>query len=256
MLQEGESAQGCVNSVVRIGDTVRRPVHRWTPAVHSLLRYLEEVGFSGAPRVLGFDELGREVLSFIPGKVALRPWPQVMLEEKGLSQVARLLSRYHQAVRDFEPPENVEWHVPHIAWRPGMTIRHGDLGPWNTVWEGQSLNGIIDWDFAEPGDPLCDVSQFAWHAVPLRGEDHWKKAGFPAKPNLRARLMVLADTYGTDTRAILDTLNDLQLEECRRIDTLGRQGLHPWSIFYQRGDLVELEKENKWLRENCDSLAV
>ena len=46
MLQEGESAQGCVNPVVRIGDTVRRPVHRWTPAVHSLLRYLEAVGFS------------------------------------------------------------------------------------------------------------------------------------------------------------------------------------------------------------------
>lgn len=64
MLQEGESDRGCVNPVVRIGDTVRRPVHRWTPAVHALLRYLEAVGFSGVPRVLGFDELGREVLSF------------------------------------------------------------------------------------------------------------------------------------------------------------------------------------------------
>ena len=128
MLQDGESAEGCVNPVVRIGDTVRRPIHRWTLAVHSLLRYLEAVGFSGVPRVLGFDELGREVLSFIPGEVARRPWPEVMLEEKGLAEVARFLSRYHDAVRDFEPPEDAEWYVPNMTWRPGMTIRHG--GSW------------------------------------------------------------------------------------------------------------------------------
>ncbi len=112
MLEEGESVQGCVNPVVRIGDTVRRPIHSWTPAVHSLLHYLEAVGFSGSPGVLGFDELGREVLSFIPGEVALRPWPEVMGEEKGLAEVARFLSRYHKAVKDFEPPENAEWYVP------------------------------------------------------------------------------------------------------------------------------------------------
>ena len=128
MLQEGETARGCVNPVVRIGDTVRRPVHRWTPAVHALLRHLEAVGFSGAPRVLGFDELGREVLSFIPGEVARRPWPEVLLDETGLAEVARFLCRYHRAVRGFEPPEDAEWHVPHKTWRPGMTIRHGDLG--------------------------------------------------------------------------------------------------------------------------------
>ena len=45
--------------------------------------------------------------------------------------------------------------------------------------EGQSVRGVIDWDFAEPGDPLWDVGQFAWYAVPLRGEDHWREPGFP-----------------------------------------------------------------------------
>ena len=52
-----------------------------------------------------------------------------------------------------------------------MIIRHGDLGPWNTVWEGETLNGVIDWDFAGPAYPLSDVGQFAWYSVPLRGED-------------------------------------------------------------------------------------
>lgn len=39
--------------VVRVGDTVRRPVGSHSPLVHTLLRHLEEVGFPGAPRFLG-----------------------------------------------------------------------------------------------------------------------------------------------------------------------------------------------------------
>ena len=60
-------ADGNVSSVVRVGDTVRRGTGPWTPTVHALLRHLERVGFEGAPRVLGIDERGREVLSFVPG---------------------------------------------------------------------------------------------------------------------------------------------------------------------------------------------
>ena len=64
---------GNVSTVVRIGDTVRRTTGPWTPAVHALLRYLEEVDFKGAPRVLGIDGQGREVLTYLPGKVLRKP---------------------------------------------------------------------------------------------------------------------------------------------------------------------------------------
>src|SRR3712207_8027153 len=50
------------DGVVRVGDTVRRPAGRWTPAVHALLAHLHEAGFRAAPRPLGLDERGREVL--------------------------------------------------------------------------------------------------------------------------------------------------------------------------------------------------
>src|SRR5260221_6573384 len=50
------------SGVVRVGDTVRRPAGPWTPAVHALLAHLHAVGFDGAPRPLGVDERGREVL--------------------------------------------------------------------------------------------------------------------------------------------------------------------------------------------------
>lgn len=254
MLADGHSDHGSVSSVQRIGDTVRRPVERWSPAVHSLLRHLEAVGFEGSPRFLGIDDLGREVLSFIPGEVARRPWPQVMMEETGIVEIARFLVRFHAAVKDFVPPKDAKWHAPGSDWKPGMVIRHGDLGPWNTVWENRTLAGIIDWDFAEPANPLADVAQVAWTAIPLRGDDHWREAGFAEKPDLASRLSLLAESYGTNREAVLETLVSLQKEECQRIENLGRQGLHPWKIFYERGDLADLKEESSWLVENRESL--
>jgi Tol biopolymer transport system component len=41
--------------------------------VHALLRHLESVGFEGAPRVVGFDDSGREVLTYVDGDAAVQP---------------------------------------------------------------------------------------------------------------------------------------------------------------------------------------
>ena len=53
---------------VRVGDEVRRPAQPWTATVHSVLRHLEDAGFDGAPRARGFDDQGRERLTFLPGQ--------------------------------------------------------------------------------------------------------------------------------------------------------------------------------------------
>jgi hypothetical protein len=152
-MRDSDIHTGGVNTVLRIGNTVRRPIGAWTPAVHALLRHLETAGFSDAPRVLGIDEIGREILSFVPGQAAMRPWPQILRSDQGLIAIATLLRNYHEAVEGFEPPPNAVWRVPGMSWQPGMIVRHGDLGPWNTVWQDDSLMGLIDWDMAEPS---CD----------------------------------------------------------------------------------------------------
>src|SRR4051794_23239511 len=54
---------------VRVGQTVRRTGNSWSPAVLDLLRHLDREGFAGAPRALGFDEQGREMLTYIEGEV-------------------------------------------------------------------------------------------------------------------------------------------------------------------------------------------
>jgi hypothetical protein len=88
--------------VVRAGDTVRRPLHRNSQFVQSVLRHLEAVGFTGAPRVLGVDGAGREVLSFIEGEVHLAApdAPEPRLSDPQLASAARLIRRFHDATAD------------------------------------------------------------------------------------------------------------------------------------------------------------
>ncbi len=68
-LPRGDVTEG----VVRVGDTVRRPRGRWSSSVAAYLRHLERVGFDGAPRFLGIDEQGRDVLEFVAGEVPGQP---------------------------------------------------------------------------------------------------------------------------------------------------------------------------------------
>src|SRR5918999_585333 len=92
---------GHVGGAVRVGDTVRRPVGPWTPAVHALLEHL-------APRiphitqVLGFDQRGREVLTYLPGTVI-----DVKTERLTLAQIASAMEwtrEFHGAMADFDHP--------------------------------------------------------------------------------------------------------------------------------------------------------
>ena len=128
---EESLAGGNVSAVSRVGDTVRRGTGPWTPAVHALLRHLERVGFDGAPRLLGTDERGREILSYVSGDVPDRAAPEVVTDQV-LVEVGRLLRRYHEAARGFELPAGVSWHHPEL---PGSrtVVCHNDLAPRNTV---------------------------------------------------------------------------------------------------------------------------
>ena len=94
--------------IVKIGDTVRRPTGDWTPGVHALLKHLDSRGYDGAPKLLGLDEQGREILSFVSGSVV---WPDhfaLVQTDAALTEVAALIRRYHDAVADFAS-EHFRW---------------------------------------------------------------------------------------------------------------------------------------------------
>jgi hypothetical protein len=240
---------GSVTSVVRVGDTVRRAMGPWSPAVHALLKHLERSGFAGAPRVLGIDEQGREILTYIHGTSAMRPWPEALRSDPGILALGGLIAGFHSAVASFTPPSSAVWRNGSAALAAGQIIRHGDLGPWNSIWRDDSPVALIDWDFAEPGLALDDLAQAAWHALPLRGPELVAQAGFAQPPDLRRRLAALCAGYGGIAPArVVDALIELQEREFGRIRDRGASGEAPWAMFRSRGDGERIARESEWLR--------
>jgi hypothetical protein len=221
-------------SVVRVGNTVRKAVTASTPAVEALLEHLAEVGFESAPRTLGRDERGRHVLEFIPGTMADaygRP-PLTMAE---LRRVGRLIRDLHDAVAGFVPPVDAAWNVviPSDGGEltdDGDVICHRDLAPWNLVFADDGRWVFIDWDGAGPGPRLWDLAYAAHGFVPLL------PAGDPASdaPRLRA----FADGYGLDERQ-RRAFPELIVGHTRGMYDLLRRGSEtgeePWAGLYAEG---------------------
>lgn len=109
--------------IVRVGDTVRRPMHPWSPTIHELLRHLEKVNFPYAPRLLGVDADGREVLTYLDGESGGAAWAKVV-EDDGLVAMARLLRDYHEAVRGFRPAAAAGWAAFAGDPGPGDVVCH------------------------------------------------------------------------------------------------------------------------------------
>lgn len=216
--------------VVRVGDTVRRPAGPWTPAVHALLAHLHEAGFGGAPRPLGTDERGREVLTFIPGTAA---WPgrfHLLDDDAQLGRAARLIRDFHDAVATFTPPPGARWQAL-IPADGDEIIAHHDLAPWNLI-IGDQQWAFIDWDTAAPGTRLWDLA-YAMHGfAPLSASPAYQRH------DAGRRLRVIADAYGLSERQRLDII-PLLGRRARAMHAFlaeqAAQGTQPWSRLWHEG---------------------
>jgi len=197
--------------VWRSHDGVHRTSGPWTPTVHQFLRHLEGVGFDGAPRVVGEDAAGREVLTFIEGEVLAdpawepgrpTPWPGWAQSEACLAQSARLLRALHDASSSFAPPADAPWrqHESPVLGREEI-VCHGDVGPHNTVYRDGRPVAFIDWDSARPEHPLVEFGNALWHYVPLGDDAYFAQSGFGGRPDLAARVALFARAYGLTRRA-------------------------------------------------------
>ena len=172
---------GNVGGAWRIGTAVHRPVGPWTPAVHELLRFLAP-RIDHVPRVLGFDDLGREVLTYLPGRVV-----NVETELLTSAQIESLVAwtrTFHDTVVDFSHPGPWRYAQP---VNPTI-IGHNDIGPYNACFDGDRLVGVFDWDMAGPSTAELELAFIAWSCVPL-----WRDIG--TDPTAE-RLGLIASTYG------------------------------------------------------------
>ena len=160
---------GSDGAVVRVGATVRRPHRPETDSIHRFLIHLEREGFDGAPRVLGTDDQGRAVLSFIEGDVGIPPFPAWVADDDLLVSVAQLQQGLHRAARSFIFTSDDVWDRANLPVpEPNAFVCHNDLCVENVVMRDGHAIAFIDFDFAAPVDPLIDIAIAARHWVPLR----------------------------------------------------------------------------------------
>jgi hypothetical protein len=239
-----------IGAVVRAGDTVRRPPG--SPAVRAFLTHLGEAGFDGAPRWLGVDEQGRDILDFIPGEVAIPPYPAWAAREELLVSVARLQRELHAAAARFRLPEGVTWPARRVPG--GDLVCHTDLCLENVVVRDGRAVAFVDFDMAYPVDPLFDIAIAARHWVPLRdpADGHW-----PGLDHVH-RFGVFADAHELSTvdrdrlvGMLLDFL-DQTLESMRAKAESGHPGFAAiWADGYHDMN----RRSHKWLRERRSALA-
>ncbi|MDP9238195.1 MAG: aminoglycoside phosphotransferase family protein [Chloroflexota bacterium] len=228
---------GNVAPVYRVGDTVRRVTGSWTPAVHALLRHLERSGFEGAPRVVGIDDDGREILSYIEGSVPYASdIPSEIWSDEALAQAARLIRAYHEAVQSFEPPPGARWRLCPGAPTQGDIVCHNDIAPWNTAYRDGAPVAFIDWDLAAPATRIWDIAYAAWRFVPLYydgipGSDRQADTEEYAR-----RLALFCDEYGPDDRSgLLDAIQDRQQAMYDTVRTWGEAGVPGFAEMWQTG---------------------
>ncbi|MGW7210732.1 phosphotransferase [Streptomyces sp. NPDC054837] len=195
---EGEALVGGMmnaGAVFRRGAVVERPAPRTARALHAHLLALEEQGFDAAPRPIRLTADGREQLTFIPGDVALPPFPRWAMSETALRSVGSLLRRLHEAGAAIAVDEGVEWPRSLADPAGGTMLCHNDVCPENVVFRDGRAAALIDFDLAAPGRAVWDVAMTARYWVPMLDPTS-AAVLYPAGLDAPTRLRILADGYG------------------------------------------------------------
>ncbi|WP_308466946.1 phosphotransferase [Rathayibacter soli] len=250
------------DGLVRVGDTVRRPRGSAPSAVPRLLTALASIGFAGAPRYLGVDAQNRDVLTYLTGEVAGRPWPAWVADESRIASVARLVRAYDDAVAPLGVPEwaramrmpDPPGTPPSIAGTP-VLIGHLDITPENVVFTNGRASALIDFDLARPATRAEEVcNMLLWWGAWMPPADR--------EPVLRntdasARAAVLVNAYRLDPadRARLVALSINGADRSwhlmkYRSETLGGG----WRRMWDAGVGERIRRRQFWLERNRSTL--
>ncbi|MGC4796729.1 aminoglycoside phosphotransferase family protein [Micromonospora saelicesensis] len=237
---------GFIAAVVRVGDTVRRTPPANLDFVGALLRHLAGVGADLAPRHLGVDAHGRQMLSYVAGRV---PWrdredPE-FFADPALVRLGQLIRRLHDACADTDLSGDAE------------TVCHRDLSPKNTVYRDSPAGPLpvafLDWDLAAPGRRIEDVAFAGWH---------WAALGEDADPaELGRRCRVLCDAYeaaspALDRGELVDVMLDQIGSTWRGIDAGAERG-EPAMLRLRASGVVDgIRRWHNWLYTHRSVVAV
>jgi aminoglycoside phosphotransferase (APT) family kinase protein len=246
---------------VRVGDTVRRMAGSSGAAVRALLLHLEAVGFDGAPRHLGTDDRGREVLSYVDGDVPLPPYPAWAMTDLALADLGALIRRFHAATASFEQPADADWATDWADPTAGTSmtdavICHNDLFPENVVFRAGRVVALIDFAMAAPGRPLWDLAIAAELWCPL-GDPARRDQHPPDLDGVR-RLGVLTRGYGLEPERAQELVDVLVEERAHSIANIRAEiaaGNESWiANWAAAGGDQRAAAADAWIATNRDDL--
>lgn len=253
---EEKLSGGNVSHVYRSGNTVRRELKAGSDNIHKLLKHLENKGFKQAPRFLGIDKNGREILTYIEGEAGNYPLQEYMWSDDALKDIAKMLRLYHDAVRDFPLDESwisLDNTPPHYE-----VLCHNDFAIYNIIFREKKPIGIIDFDNAGPGPKMWDLAYTLYTCVPLSrynlAESSEKEIRYhPVKDaeRIKQRVALFFDSYGEKAEENYLEMVVLRLEGlCKTIIRKANEGDLAFQKMVAEGHVEHYQKDIRFIREH------
>lgn len=245
VLQGGVANAG---AVIRVGPDVLRPSNEHSGSILEFLSRLDASGFERAPVPVGLEADGRERLRFIPGNVAIPPYPDWAQTDESLTTVAELIRGLHDA--------SVGVTADHMTWSSemadpegGPVVCHNDVCLENVVFRDGRAVALLDFDFAAPGRRTFDLAAFARMCVPVDDDISSAKLGWHPADRPR-RLRLVCDAYGLDAGGRMEVLHFLSRsierggEFVRRRAAAGEPGfVRMWA---EIGGMERFDRRRRW----------
>ncbi|PGS49383.1 aminoglycoside phosphotransferase family protein [Bacillus sp. AFS041924] len=246
---------GNVSNVYRISNTVRRELKPESTKIHKLLIHLEKKGYIYAPKFLGIDENGREILSFIEGEAGNDPLKEYMWSNDSLKDIAKMLRLYHDAVSDF--PLSDDWKAIDNTPRKMEVLCHNDFARYNIIFQHEKPVGIIDFDVAGPGPRLWDIAYTLYTCVPLSryylSESGKEVYNSPLhnRERIKQRVSLFFESYGEEKELDYLKMVLLRLEGlCKTIKRKASEGDVAFQRMIEEGHLEHYLKDSMFIRNH------
>ena len=245
MLQGGVANAG---AVVRSGSHVLRPANEHSTSILAFLAQLRAVGFDGAPTPVRLEPDGRERLRFIPGDVAIPPYPEWAQSDDALTSVATLLRELHDASERVDTSA-LAWSAEIADPVGGPVVCHNDVCLENVVFRDGRAVALLDFDFAAPGRRTFDLAAFARMCVPVDDDVSASRLGWLASDR-PARLRLACDAYGLDTGGRAEMLRFLSQaiarggEFVQRRAEAGEPGFV--TMWTEMGGMERFDRRRRW----------